>query len=64
MQHEMMAAQPTGIWEYVIVAVAIAVFILSLYLGVKFFIRPGENKKDHIKNRILEDDPPRAGDDP
>jgi len=61
MHHEMMALQPAGIWEYVIVAIAGMVFAISLYLCIKYFVRPGEGDKDHIKKRILEDDTRRLG---
>jgi hypothetical protein len=60
MHHNAMAAQPTGIWEYIIVTLAIAVFLLSIYLCLKFFISPGEDEKDHIKKKILEDDVTRT----
>ena len=61
MHHGVIAAQPTGIWEYFIVSISIIVFLLSLYLCIRFFVRPGEGEKNHIKNKILEDDVPRAG---
>lgn len=62
MHHEMMTSTPTGIWEYVIVAFAIVVFLVSLYLCIKFFLRPGEEENTHIKKKILDDDDPKAGD--
>ncbi len=61
MDHHM-ASAPSGIWEYVIVAIAIAVFLISLYLIIKFFFRPGETEKNHIKKKILDDDS-HVGDD-
>jgi len=59
--HHDMASAPAGIWEYVIVVIAIAVFLLSLYLSIKYFFRPGETEKNHIKKKILDDDV-QAGD--
>ncbi len=57
MHHGMMAG-PTGIWEYFIAAGAVAIFLVSLYLLIRHFIHPGERSADHIKRRILFDDPP------
>ncbi len=59
--HHGMTVEPAGIWEYFIVAGAILVFLVSIYILLKRFIRPGEKGADHIKNRILAEGPPWSG---
>jgi hypothetical protein len=50
--------QTPGIWDYVIVAIAIVVLVLSLCLSIKYLIHPGEKEGNHIKKKILDDDIP------
>ena len=57
-------AAPTGIWDHVIVFASVVVVLLSIYLCIRFFLRPKEEDRSHIKHRILKDDvPARAGDE-
>lgn len=44
---------PDSRWDYVIVSVALAVTILTLYYSVKWLVQPGEQSPDHIKQFIL-----------
>lgn len=50
------AAAPGGIGDYVIVAIAILVLIAVVVLCIKFFLKPGETGKDHIKRVVLDDE--------
>lgn len=52
-------ADPTGIFDYLVVAVSVGVVLISAGLLVKHFLRPEKPDKEHIKHRILEDDPHR-----
>lgn len=51
MDHHM-ASAPSGIWEYVIVAIAIAVFLISLYLIINFFSDREKRKKTTSRKRF------------
>ncbi len=64
MHHTMMATAPAGIWEYFIVGIALVVFLLSIYLCIKHFIRPGEKEANHIKIKIIDDGIPWTGPSP
>lgn len=48
------AARP-AFYEYLLVAIAVVAMVWTLYLAVRMTVRPGEDKPDHIKRRILED---------
>ncbi|MGH9862179.1 MAG: hypothetical protein ACRD35_02015 [Candidatus Acidiferrales bacterium] len=43
-------------YEYVLVGLAIVGMVWTLYLAVRYTVRPGEDRPDHIKRAILEDD--------
>lgn len=43
-------------YEYVLVGLAIVAMVWTLYLAVRYTVRPGEDRPDHIKRAILEDD--------
>jgi hypothetical protein len=49
-------ATPAGIWDYIIVIISGITVLVSLYLCIKYFLRPEEKEDDHIKRRILNDD--------
>ena len=49
------AARP-DLFEYVLVGIAIVAAAWTIYLAVRYTLRPGENSPDHIKRRILEDE--------
>lgn len=44
----------TGLFEGLVVAGAVALVIVVFAAGLWYFIRPGEQRADHIKRRILE----------
>lgn len=44
---------PDSRWDYVIVCSMLAIVTLTLFYSVKWLIRPGEQKADHIKRTIL-----------
>ncbi len=46
-------AGPGGNWDYVIVAIAVAIVLFTLFFSVKWLIRPGEQSQNHIKRLIL-----------
>ena len=50
---------PRSPLEYVIVFIAAVVTAYVLVLAVKWTMRPGEDRADHIKRTILEDEPGR-----
>jgi len=54
---------PRGPLDYVLVALAVVAVVAVTVLCLKYFARPGEKNPDHIKRRILGDDPetPRRG---
>jgi hypothetical protein len=51
-----MQAGPAGLFDYIMAALAVAVLLLTLYLSVKYFLKPGETGDDHIKKKILDDE--------
>lgn len=46
-------AGPDSQWDYLIVIIAVAGTLLTLFYSVKWLIRPGEKSADHIKQFIL-----------
>jgi hypothetical protein len=44
---------PDSSWDYVIVYMAVAIVLFSLFYSVKWLIRPGEKSSTHIKQFIL-----------
>ena len=44
---------PNSQWDYVIIAIAVVIVLLSLFYTVKWILRPGEKSADHIKNFII-----------
>jgi len=48
---------PRGPLDYVFVVVAVLVVVVVTVLCIKYFARPGEKQADHIKRRILADEP-------
>ncbi|HEV9035018.1 MAG TPA: hypothetical protein VGQ51_00305 [Puia sp.] len=44
---------PDSRWDYLIVSVAVAIVLGSLYFSIKWLIRPGERSETHIKQVIL-----------
>jgi hypothetical protein len=46
-------AGPQSQWDYVIVWGMVAIVLITLFYTLKFIIKPNENKRNHIKNTIL-----------
>jgi hypothetical protein len=44
---------PDSSWDYVIVYMAVAIVLVSLFYSVKWLIKPGEKSSSHIKQFIL-----------
>jgi hypothetical protein len=51
-----MHAAPHGLLDYIIVALAIGVLALTLYLCIRYLLKPGETEEDHIKKKILDEE--------
>ena len=47
---------PDGNWDYVIIAIAVMIVLLTLFYSIKWLIKPGEQAKSHIKQIILNAD--------
>jgi hypothetical protein len=46
---------PTGVWDYSVAAVSIAVIVVAAYFCIKCLLLPAEDEDTHIKRRILND---------
>lgn len=46
-------AGPQGQWDYFILYGAIAIVLLTLAMGIKYLVRPGEKSPDHAKYQIF-----------
>ncbi len=44
---------PQGPWDYVIMAVSMAIVLVVLFLSIRYLARPGEKDPGHIKYMIL-----------
>lgn len=44
---------PSGNIDYIIMAVAILTVGLSLFLAIKYLVKPRETNADHIKNIVI-----------
>jgi len=44
---------PGSSWDYLIVWIAVAIVLFTLYFSLKWLIRPGEQSNSHIKRLIL-----------
>lgn len=42
-------ATPNGTWDYLIVGAITVIALVTLYLSIKWLIKPNEDNKDHIK---------------
>ena len=47
---------PNGNWDYVIIAIAFTIVLLTLFYSIKWLIKPGEQANSHIKQIILNAD--------
>ncbi|MEO8415886.1 MAG: hypothetical protein ABI472_19655 [Ginsengibacter sp.] len=46
-------AGPDGNWDYVIVTISVIIVLITLFLSVKWMIKPGEQSQSHIKRLVL-----------
>ena len=46
-------AGPQGDWDYLIVSVAAAIVVATLFFSIKWLISPGEKGEKHIKRIVL-----------
>lgn len=46
-------AGPQSNWDYIIIWITIVIVLITLFLSIKWLIRPGEHSKKHIKHVIL-----------
>ncbi|AHF16943.1 hypothetical protein [Niabella soli] len=46
-------AGPNSRWDYLIVWTAVVIVLATLFLSIKWLIRPGEQSGNHIKRSIL-----------
>jgi hypothetical protein len=44
---------PDSDWDYLIISFAAAIVVVTLFLSVKWLLRPGERSTAHIKHVIL-----------
>ncbi|PSL28152.1 hypothetical protein [Chitinophaga ginsengisoli] len=44
---------PDSQWDYVIIVVTVVFVLITLFLSVKWLIRPDESMRDHIKTSII-----------
>ncbi len=49
-------ADPSGIYEYVLVIAGVLITLIVTFFTIKFFFKPGEAGAGHVKRRILRDD--------
>ena len=54
--HTSHVASRPALYEYLLVGVAAVAAAWTIYLAVRYTLRPGEDNPDHIKRRILEDE--------
>lgn len=50
-------ATSSGLTDWVLLALAVLVVAVSLFLALRFFLRPGERDPTHIKRVVLRDTP-------
>lgn len=44
---------PDSNWDYVSIWITILIAVVTLFLSIKWLIKPGEKNSDHIKYSIL-----------
>ncbi len=45
---------PQGNADYLIIGSAAVIVLLTLFLSLKFLLRPGENEPTHVKHSVIE----------
>ena len=53
MQNITHGAGPQGQTDFIIIVIAIAIVLLTLFFSVKYLWKPGENSPNHIKRIVL-----------
>lgn len=46
---------PQGEWDWIIIWSAVVIVGFTLFLSLKFLIKPGEKRPGHIKHIVVED---------
>ncbi len=46
-------AGPQDNWDYVIVWATVVIVLVTLYYTIKWIVKPGEKREDHIKRTVL-----------
>lgn len=46
---------PQGEWDWIIIWSAVVIVGVTLFLSMKFLIKPGENRPGHIKHIVVEE---------
>jgi len=46
-------AGPESKWDWVVIITIFAITIVTLWMSLKYIIKPGEKGQDHIKRTIL-----------
>ena len=46
---------PQSDWDYMIIIIGVIIVSLTLFYSLKFLIRPGEKKPNHIKNIVVDE---------
>ena len=49
-------AGPDNNWDYFIVGVIAVIVLITLYYSMKWLVRPGEERPNHIKRNVLDFD--------
>ncbi len=44
---------PSGVVDLVIMWTAIVIVVITLFLSIKYLVKPGEYHSDHIKNFVI-----------
>lgn len=47
-------AGPESNWDWVIITAITLITLLTLFYSIKYLVRPGERKLDHIKHIIIQ----------
>lgn len=45
---------PEGSWDYIIIWLAVIIVVGTLYLSVKYLVKPREENTEHIKYSVIE----------
>lgn len=45
---------PQGNWDYIIIWSAVVIVAITLFLSIKYLVKPKETAPGHIKNMVIE----------